>query len=118
MRISAAQRTENENRIRAAMDRLLRGEIPPGGWALMGDAVAADRSIVRAHALYAKGPADADPSWLDFYAPGELAGLECLARADLGQHARAASGAEQAVLLHGDTFRRNRALYTADVAIQ
>ncbi|WP_406114521.1 hypothetical protein [Kitasatospora purpeofusca] len=31
MRISAAQRTENENRIRAAMDRLLRGELPPGG---------------------------------------------------------------------------------------
>jgi hypothetical protein len=31
MRISAAQRTENENRIRAAMDRLLRSEIPPGG---------------------------------------------------------------------------------------
>ncbi|MFF4754984.1 hypothetical protein ACWD5R_33225 [Streptomyces sp. NPDC002514] len=31
MRISAAQRAENENRIRAVMDRLLRGEIPPGG---------------------------------------------------------------------------------------
>ncbi|MGW0962299.1 hypothetical protein ACWD4K_25550 [Streptomyces gelaticus] len=31
MRISAAQRAENENRVRAAMDRLLRGEIPPGG---------------------------------------------------------------------------------------
>jgi hypothetical protein len=31
MRISSAQRTENENRIRTAMDRLLRGEIPPGG---------------------------------------------------------------------------------------
>jgi hypothetical protein len=31
MRISAAQRAQNENRIRAAMDRLLRGEIPPGG---------------------------------------------------------------------------------------
>ncbi|MFF3755233.1 hypothetical protein ACFYYH_33125 [Streptomyces sp. NPDC002018] len=31
MRISTAQRTENENRIRAAMDRLLRGELPPGG---------------------------------------------------------------------------------------
>jgi DNA repair exonuclease SbcCD ATPase subunit len=31
MRISAAQRIENENRIRASMDRLLRGEIPPGG---------------------------------------------------------------------------------------
>jgi hypothetical protein len=31
MRISGAQRAENENRIRTAMDRLLRGEIPPGG---------------------------------------------------------------------------------------
>ena len=31
MRLTAAQRTENENRIRAAMDRLLRGEIPSGG---------------------------------------------------------------------------------------
>ena len=31
MRITAAQRAENENRIRSAMDRLLRGEIPPGG---------------------------------------------------------------------------------------
>jgi hypothetical protein len=30
MRITAAQRTENENRIRTVMDRLLRGEIPPG----------------------------------------------------------------------------------------
>jgi hypothetical protein len=29
MRISAAQRIQNENRIRATMDRLLRGEIPP-----------------------------------------------------------------------------------------
>jgi hypothetical protein len=31
MRISAAQRIQKENRIRAAMDRLPRGEIPPGG---------------------------------------------------------------------------------------
>ena len=31
MRITAAQRAANENRIHAAMDRLLRGEIPPGG---------------------------------------------------------------------------------------
>lgn len=89
-----------------------------GGWALMGDATATDQAIVRAHHLYAKGPCDNDPPWLGFYAPGELAGLECLARADLGQHERAAAGAEQAVLLHGDAFARNRALYTADVAIQ
>jgi hypothetical protein len=31
MRISAAQRIQNENRIRTAMDRLLRGEIPLDG---------------------------------------------------------------------------------------
>ncbi|MCX4097924.1 hypothetical protein [Nocardia sp. alder85J] len=31
MKISAAQRVQNENRIRSAMDRLLRGEIPLGG---------------------------------------------------------------------------------------
>lgn len=89
-----------------------------GGWALMGDASATDRAIVQAHHLYAQGPADADPTWLDFYAPGELSGLESLARADLGQHERAAAGAEQAVLLHGGAFARNSALYTADIAIQ
>ena len=31
MRISADQRQQNETRIRAAMDRLLDGQIPPGG---------------------------------------------------------------------------------------
>jgi HAMP domain-containing protein len=31
MRISTTQRAEDENRIRAVMDRLLRGDIPPGG---------------------------------------------------------------------------------------
>lgn len=31
MRISAEQRRQNQARIRAAMDRLLRGQIPPGG---------------------------------------------------------------------------------------
>lgn len=31
MRVSAQKRTQNEARIRAAMDRLLRGEIPAGG---------------------------------------------------------------------------------------
>ncbi|WP_244902731.1 hypothetical protein [Streptomyces griseoruber] len=88
-----------------------------GGWALSGDAGATDRAIVQAHRLYSRGPADADPVWLGFYAPGELAGLESLARAALGQHERAAAGAEQAVLLHGGAFARNSALYTADIAI-
>ncbi|MCZ4101087.1 hypothetical protein [Streptomyces sp. H39-C1] len=89
-----------------------------GGWALMGDLGATDAAIVRTHRLYAQGPSEADPNWLEFFTPGELAGLESLARADLGQHERAATGAEQAVLLHGTAYARNRALYTADVAIQ
>jgi hypothetical protein len=89
-----------------------------GGWALLGDRSATDKAIVRAHHLYAKGPAEADPDWLEFFTPAELAGLEALARADLDQHERAAAGAEQAVLLHGEQFARNRALYQADVAIQ
>lgn len=89
-----------------------------GGWALLGDRTATDKAIVRAHHLYAKGPAEADPDWLEFFTPAELAGLEALARADLDQHERAAAGAEQAVLLHGEQFARNRALYQADVAIQ
>jgi hypothetical protein len=90
----------------------------PGGWALLGDASATDQAIVRAHRLYAKGPSDADPDWLEFYPPAELAGLEALARADLDQHERAAAGAEQVVLRHGDQFAGNRASYQADVAIQ
>lgn len=87
------------------------------GWALLGDRSAADRSIVDSHRHYAQGPRDADPGWLAFFTPGELAGLEGIARADLGQHDRAAAGAEQAVLL-SDGYTRNRALYEGDVAIQ
>ncbi len=31
MRLNAEQRQQNETRIRAAIDRILRGDIPPGG---------------------------------------------------------------------------------------
>ncbi|MEC3996211.1 hypothetical protein VSR01_22900 [Actinacidiphila sp. DG2A-62] len=89
-----------------------------GGWALIGDRSACDAAIIDAHAYYAKGPRENDPAWLEFFTPAELAGLEALCRADLGQHERAAYGAEQAVLLHGEAFARNRALYVADIAVQ
>jgi hypothetical protein len=42
-----------------------------GGWALLGDTSATDQAIVRAHRLYAGGPSDADPAWLEFYTPAE-----------------------------------------------
>jgi hypothetical protein len=67
------------------------------GWALQGDRSLTDKSVVRAHDLYAKGPTAADPDWLEFYSPAELTGLESLCRADLGQHDRAAAGAQRMV---------------------
>jgi hypothetical protein len=88
------------------------------GWALIGDRRACDVAVFDAHTLYARGPRERDPGWLEFFTPGELTGLEALCRADLGQHERAAYGAEQAVLLFGRDFARNRALYLADVAVQ
>ncbi|MFE3629463.1 hypothetical protein [Streptomyces goshikiensis] len=87
------------------------------GWALQGDRVPAEQALVRAHDLYARGPSDADPDWLAFFVPAELAGLESLCRADLGQHDRASAGAEQAVMLFGAGHTRNRSLYTADIAL-
>lgn len=117
--ISAAQGAQSVVRTHGSPRLLsLMAMREAGGWALLGDRSAADKAIVRAHHLYAKGPTEPDPEWLEFYTPAELAGLEALARADLDQHERAAAGAEQAVLLHGERFARNRALYQADVAIQ
>ncbi|MER5638143.1 hypothetical protein ABT095_14440 [Kitasatospora sp. NPDC002227] len=87
------------------------------GWALQHDSARTEKALVRAYTLYSQGPSDADPAWLDFYCTGELAGLESLCRADLGQHQRAVAGAEQAVMLFTDGHPRNRALYTADIAL-
>ncbi|MER5354633.1 hypothetical protein ABT093_30415 [Kitasatospora sp. NPDC002551] len=87
------------------------------GWALKGDGALTEDAIVRAYRLYEKGPRAADPDWLAFFVPGELAGLESLCRADLGQHDRAAAGAEQSVMLFADGSPRNRSLYTADIAL-
>lgn len=56
MRISAAQRADNEIRIRAAMDRLLRGEIPPGGRCdikTLAHAAAVDRTAFYGQRPYA-----------------------------------------------------------------
>ncbi|MFB7669153.1 hypothetical protein ACFC1R_35450 [Kitasatospora sp. NPDC056138] len=87
------------------------------GWALQGDRALTEQALVRAFDLYAKGPREADPDWLEFFVPGELAGLESLCRADLGQFDRASAGAEQAVRLFAEGHGRNRALYTVDIAL-
>ncbi|MEU4118954.1 hypothetical protein AB0F71_31230 [Kitasatospora sp. NPDC028055] len=87
------------------------------GWALQGERPLTEQALVRAYDLYAKGPREADPDWLEFFVPAELAGLESLCRADLGQFDRACAGAEQAVMLFSGGHARNAALYTADIAL-
>ncbi|MEV0846376.1 hypothetical protein AB0J21_10960 [Streptomyces sp. NPDC049954] len=87
------------------------------GWALQGDARATGRALATAYRLYEEGTSEADPDWLGFYTPAELAGLESLCLADLHQYDRACAGAEQAVLLQAPHHHRNRALYTADLAL-
>ncbi|MFJ8138362.1 MULTISPECIES: hypothetical protein [Streptomyces] len=54
MRITAEQRRQNEDRIRAAMDRLLRGEIPAGGRCDV-QTLAAEAQVARA-AFYSGRP--------------------------------------------------------------
>ncbi|MFD5466682.1 hypothetical protein ACFWIQ_28190 [Kitasatospora sp. NPDC127059] len=87
------------------------------GWALQGDRALTEQALVRAYDLYAKGPREADPGWLEFFVPAEVAGLESLCRADLGQFDRACAGAEQTLMLFAGGHARNAALYTADIAL-
>ncbi|MDX3641812.1 hypothetical protein [Streptomyces sp. MB09-02B] len=59
--VSAAQGAQNAVRTYGSARMLsLFSMREAGGWALLGDAGAADRAIVRAHDLYSRGPAEAD----------------------------------------------------------
>ena len=58
MRIGAQQRLRNETRIRAAMHRLLRGEIPAGGKCDIS--TLAQQSAVDRTAFYAEGGGQPD----------------------------------------------------------
>jgi hypothetical protein len=71
MRITAAQRIQNENRVRAAMDRLLRGEIPPGG-----------NCDIKTLALEAgsTAPPSTAPGPMHSYAPNSSAGSSICSR--------------------------------------
>ncbi|WP_030563356.1 hypothetical protein [Streptomyces aureocirculatus] len=90
-----------------------------GGWAGLGDHAGCRQALVRAHALFDRGPADTDPEWMTFYGPAELAGLEAQCWSALGQwdrasrHAQRAAGTAAALT---PEFTRNIALYTAELA--
>ncbi|MEU4996592.1 tetratricopeptide repeat protein [Streptomyces sp. NPDC021622] len=90
-----------------------------GGWAGLGDRAGCERSLARAHALFDRGPSDADPEWMSFYGEAELDGLEAQCWSALGdweraaRHARRAAGVASA---QTPQFTRNIALYTAELA--
>jgi hypothetical protein len=88
-----------------------------GGLAGLGDRRRCEAALARAHTLFARGPADRDPAWMDFFGEAEAAGLEAQAWSALGRHSRAAAAARLAVRLQPPHFVRNLALYQAQLAL-
>ncbi|GGW78444.1 hypothetical protein [Streptomyces lomondensis] len=87
-----------------------------GGWAGLADRVGCEQALARAHALFERGPSDADPEWMSFYGEAELEGLEAQCWSTLGDWPRAARHARRAAELQDPHFTRNIALYTAELA--
>ncbi|MDQ0581215.1 hypothetical protein [Streptomyces rishiriensis] len=87
-----------------------------GGWAGLADRTGCEQALVRAQALYDRGPCDSDPEWMSFYGEAELEGLEAQCWSTLGDWTRAARHAGRAAELQDPHFSRNIALYTAELA--
>ncbi|MET9121785.1 MULTISPECIES: hypothetical protein [unclassified Streptomyces] len=87
-----------------------------GGWAGLADRAECERALVRAQALFARGPSESDPEWMTFYGEAELEGLEAQCWSTLGDWPRAARHARRAAHLQDPHFTRNIALYTAELA--
>jgi tetratricopeptide (TPR) repeat protein len=87
-----------------------------GGWAGLADRTGCEQALVRAQALYDRGPRDNDPEWMSFYGAAELEGLKAQCWSTLGDWPRAARHAGRAAELQDPHFTRNIALYTAQLA--
>ncbi|MDO0933391.1 hypothetical protein QQY66_17485 [Streptomyces sp. DG2A-72] len=87
-----------------------------GGWAGLADRTGCEQALVRAQALYDRGPSENDPEWMSFYGEAELEGLEAQCWSTLGDWPRAARHARRAAQLQDPHFTRNIALYTAELA--
>lgn len=86
-----------------------------GGWAFT-DRAGCERALLRAQALFCRGPSDADPEWMSFYGEAELEGLEAQCWSALGEWGRAVEHARRAVALQNPHFTRNIALFTTELA--
>ncbi|MFD8202225.1 hypothetical protein ACWDTR_14930 [Streptomyces sp. NPDC003470] len=87
-----------------------------GGWAGLADRAGCEQALIRAQALFQRGPSDADPEWMSFYGEAELEGLEAQCWSTLGDWTRAAGHARRAAALQDPHFARNLALYSAELA--
>lgn len=87
-----------------------------GGWAGLGDYSGCAEALSKAHTQFAHGPCADDPEWMSFFGPAEVAGLEAQCWSALGDWARAAHHARQAVALQSPHFLRNTALFSAELA--
>ncbi|WP_043487547.1 hypothetical protein [Streptomyces bingchenggensis] len=87
-----------------------------GGWAWLTDRSGCERALLRAQALFSRGPSDADPEWMTFYGEAELEGLEAQCWSALGDWGRAVEHARRAVALQNPHFTRNIALFTTELA--
>ncbi|MER7402406.1 hypothetical protein ABT373_07875 [Streptomyces sp. NPDC000070] len=87
-----------------------------GGWAGLADRVGCEQALARAQAFFDRGPSDDDPEWMSFYGEAELEGLEAQCWSTLGDWPRAARHARRAAELQDPHFKRNIALYTAELA--
>ncbi|MDX3229799.1 tetratricopeptide repeat protein [Streptomyces sp. ME19-01-6] len=87
-----------------------------GGWAWLTDRAGCERALLRAQALFSRGPSDSDPEWMTFYGEAELEGLEAQCWSALGDWGRAVEHARRAVALQNPHFTRNIALFTTELA--
>ncbi|QGV80504.1 tetratricopeptide repeat protein [Streptomyces ficellus] len=87
-----------------------------GGRAGLGDRVACEEALGRAHTLFGRGRSDADPEWMSFFGEPELEALEAQCWSALGDWPRATRHARRAVALQDPHFTRNLALYRAQLA--
>ncbi|WP_055552593.1 hypothetical protein [Streptomyces sp. NBRC 110028] len=87
-----------------------------GGRAWLADRGGCERALLRAQALFGRGPRDDDPEWMTFFGEAELEGLEAQCWSALGDWGRAAEHARRAVCLQKPHFTRNIALFTTELA--
>lgn len=86
-------------------------------YSALGDGRDALRSLGSAWDALGKAPERERPRWTAFYGPGELDGLGAIVNRRTGRHAQAEAMGHRALAAIPPSFRRNRAMVTAQLAL-